>query len=266
MQRIGCGGEGCFVERAGRIHLGLALETQCKIGEQHRIPCARKCQRTLIVILTDRRTIGLRQHHAQEVMRLGQIGCDAHGIARVALGFDEIASAEQQQCEFVGCPEVIRLEADEAADQGRARVGLSLRLADLVQDRKRARASRRELITHLARAETHNGEPTAAGAAQAAAAGAQPWIGDGGRLTHGGARRRRRPSPSHVAHRRAPLCVRAMPPLCRASPSRSRIPPPPDHPSPGETPATEVAHGDNTFAMACFMLSPTYCNLNPCRH
>ena len=90
------------------------------------------------MIFAHRRAVRLGEHHTEEVVRLCVLRGDAHGVSGVALGFGEVPAADQKESELIRGPEIIGLEGDQASDERNARLGFSLSLADLVQDRKRA--------------------------------------------------------------------------------------------------------------------------------
>jgi hypothetical protein len=78
-------------------------------------------------------------------MRLGVFRCETHCVAGVVFGLADGAVAEQQEGGFVGGPEIIGLECDDAADQGGGGGADALRFADFVKDGEGGGAAGSEL-------------------------------------------------------------------------------------------------------------------------
>ena len=88
------------------------------------------------------------QDHAHQVVRLRVLRGDAHRIAGVPLGVRQIALLHQQQRQFVGCPDRVRVDRYDAPHQGFGGGTLALGLADLVQHPEHVDPARR-VFEHL---------------------------------------------------------------------------------------------------------------------
>jgi hypothetical protein len=136
LAHLRCGGHRLLVEHARLFHVALVLQVPGQVGQQDRIALPGQFHDAAIMIFTDLRPVCLCHDHAHQVVGLRVLRCDAHCIAGMMLGFGQAALVEQDQREFVGSDQVVRVQCNDAADQRLGGARVTLRLADIVQDGK----------------------------------------------------------------------------------------------------------------------------------
>ena len=96
------------------------------------------------MIFAHHRPVDLGHDHAHQIVGLGIGRRDPHRVAGVDFGLGEVALAEQNQRQFLRCPDIVGIDRHHAPDQRLGRGGGARRLPDLVEHRQRPALPRRQ--------------------------------------------------------------------------------------------------------------------------